>query len=107
MASDVHLNKFDAVYFIAALKWFIVDSVSQYSCCVDSWDREIHCCFYFIATSLGMFKHKEIVHNVLISLEHSHLRIRHAAILYTMDSILYGDNNNNNETTITITMKQQ
>jgi hypothetical protein len=33
-----------------------------------------------------------------------HLRIRHAAILYTIDTILCGDNNNNTEIKITTTI---
>jgi hypothetical protein len=40
MVSAVHLNKFDAVCVIAAFKWFFIDPLSQYSCCVDSLDRD-------------------------------------------------------------------
>ncbi len=43
-----------------------------------------------------------------LKLRAAHLRIRHTAILYTMDTILWYDNDNKNEMTIimiTMTMK--
>ncbi len=58
------LKKFDAACVIAAFKWFFIDPSSQYSCCVDSLDRD-SLLFSFIATSLGMFIHREIVHIVI------------------------------------------
>jgi hypothetical protein len=70
MVSAVHLNKFDAVCVIAAFKRFFIDPLSQYSCCVDSLDRD-SLLFSFYCYFPRMFDHKEIVHIEVISLEHS------------------------------------